>query len=139
MFHTRIIFSFFSDLAICNHVTFVTEFISSSWEYRMSEIQNPYDIRHYAMRAWTKSVVTKVTWLHQSDCDFFSFSRFTRDMSQIVQLREKRRLRCFFPAIVQIKQTRLRVSFFWGGPILNLSLKFLSRPKRRARPLRCDS
>ena len=65
-------FFFFSDLAICNHVTFVTEFISSSWEYGMSEIQNPYDIyiRHYAMRAWTKSVVTKVTRLHQSDCDF---------------------------------------------------------------------
>ena len=48
----------------------------------MSEIQNPYDIRHYAMRAWTKSVVTKVTPLHQSDCDFdfsdgfFSFSSF---------------------------------------------------------------
>ena len=90
MFHTRIIFSFFSDLAICNHVTFVTEFISSSWEYAMSEIQNPYDIRHYAMRAWTKSVVTKVTPLHQSDCDFdfsdgfFHFFLFTRDMSQIV-------------------------------------------------------
>ena len=44
MFHTKIIFSFFSDLAICNHVTDVTEFISSSWEYGMSEIQNPYDI-----------------------------------------------------------------------------------------------
>ena len=35
-------------------------------------------------------------------------------MSQIVYLREKRRLRRFFPAIVQIKQTRLRVSFFWA-------------------------
>ena len=44
-------------------------------------------------------------------------------MSQIVYLREKRRLRRFFPAIVQIKQTRLRVSFF--GPILNSSLKIL--------------
>ena len=90
MFHTKIIFSFFSDLAICNHVTDVTEFISSSWEYGMSEIQNPYDIRHYAMRAWTKSVVTKVTPLHQSDCDFdfsdgfFHFLHFTWDMSQIV-------------------------------------------------------
>ena len=41
MFHTKIIFSFFSDLAICNHVTDVTEFISSSWEYGMSEIQKP--------------------------------------------------------------------------------------------------
>ena len=94
------------------------------------------------MRAWTKSVVTKVTRLHQSDCDFdfsdgfFHFLHFTWDMSQIVYLREKRRLRRFFPAIVQIKQTRLRVSFFWADFKLKFKILIPTKTTRKAATMR---
>ena len=83
--------------------------------------KNPYDmyIRHYAMRAWTKSVVTKVTWLHQSGCDFdfsdgfFSFSPFHSG---------------HVPDHVAPRETSIALllsRYCAGGPILNSGLKIL--------------
>ena len=89
-------------------------------------------IRHYAMRAWTKSVVTKVTWLHQSDCDFdfsdgfFSFSSF--HLGHVPD--------CAAPRETSIALLLSR--YCAGGPILNSSLKILipTKTTRKAATMR---
>ena len=87
-------------------------------------------------------MVTKVTPLHQSDCDFdfsdgfFHFLHFTWGMSQIALLHEKRRLRCSFALLCDLKQTRVR-SFFWGADF-KLRFKILTPTKtvRKAATMR---
>ena len=88
-------------------------------ECRKYKTRNMY-IRHYAMRAGTIWVVTKVTpvtpirlWLRFFR-RVFSFSSFhSGHVPDCVALWEQS-IALFLCAIVH-KQTRLRVSFFWGA------------------------
>ena len=106
-------------------------------ECRKYKTRNMY-IRHYAMRAWTKSVVTKVTPLHQSDCDFdfsdgfFHFLHFTWTCPRLCSSTRNVDCAASFP-----KQTRLRVSFFWGADF-KLRFKILTPTKttRKAATMR---
>ena len=89
-------------------------------------------IRHYAMRAWTKSVVTKVTWLHQSDCDFdFSDGFFSFSSFHLVHV----------PDYVAPRETSIALllsRYCAGGAILNSGLKILipTKTTRKAATMR---
>ena len=110
-------------------------------ECRKYKTRNMY-IRHYAMRAWTKSVVTKVTPLHQSDCDFdfsdgfFHFLHFTWTCPRLCS--STRNVDCATPFPLLCINRHAYACHFLGGGDFKLRFKILTPTKttRKAATMR---